>query len=96
MIDLPPVASHSPDMSIEASMKCTPRAFDPELGEAARQAVPGLSKPLGDLIAGTAGSSPYLHGLIMSQAGWLPEALADPEPSLTGAPWRNRAKRVSL
>lgn len=69
-------------MSIEASMKCTPRAFDRELGEAARQAVPGLSKPLGDLIAGTAGSSPYLHGLIMSQAGWLPEALADPEPSL--------------
>ncbi|WP_050930018.1 glutamine-synthetase adenylyltransferase [Aestuariivita boseongensis] len=76
-------------MSIDAWITRTPRAFDPELGEAARQAVPGLSKPMGDLIAGTAGSSPYLNGLIHAQADWLPQALADPEGAL-------KAERAAL
>ena len=88
VIDLLLSASHSSDMSIAAWMKRTPRAFDPELGEAARQAVPDLSPELGELVAGTAGSSPYLHGLILSQADWLPEALANPEPMLW-AEWKH-------
>ena len=63
-------------------MTRTPRAFDPELGQAARDAVPGLSDPLGALIAGTAGSSPFLNGLILAQADWVPQALDDPAAAL--------------
>ena len=86
VIDLRGPASHSPRMSIDAWMKRTPRPFDPDLGEAARQAVPDVSRAVGDVIAGAAGSSPYLNGLIHAQADWLPQAVTDPEPSLN-AEW---------
>ncbi|WP_050602552.1 [glutamate--ammonia-ligase] adenylyltransferase [Ruegeria sp. 6PALISEP08] len=59
-----------------------PRAFDPSLGDEARALIPGLTKGLGDLVAGTAGSSPYLKGLIEREKDWLPEALMQPDQAL--------------
>ncbi len=44
--------------------------------------IPGLTKGLGDLVAGTAGSSPYLKGLIEREKDWLPEALMQPDQAL--------------
>ena len=82
MIDVSRHPDHSRAMSIETSMTRVPRAFDAALGATTRDAVPDLSKPLGELIAGTAGSSPYLNGLILSQADWLASALETPEATL--------------
>ena len=64
-------------MRLNEHMTRCPRAFDPDLGQTAREAVPDLPKPLADLIAGTGGSSPYLFALIEAQAEWLPQALDD-------------------
>ncbi|MFA3917923.1 bifunctional [glutamine synthetase] adenylyltransferase/[glutamine synthetase]-adenylyl-L-tyrosine phosphorylase [Ruegeria hyattellae] len=59
-----------------------PRAFDPELGQEARDLLPGLSAEHADLIAGAGGSSPYLNGLIAQEASWLPQALAEPDAAI--------------
>ncbi len=59
-----------------------PRPFDASLGEDARKLVPNLTPEQGELIAGAAGSSPYLKGLIEHEAAWLPEALAQPDLAL--------------
>ncbi|NVO55556.1 glutamine-synthetase adenylyltransferase [Rhodobacteraceae bacterium B1Z28] len=60
-----------------------PRAFDSSLGEETRALVPDLSADQGDLIAGAAGSSPYLKGLIEREKDWLPQALSHPDQALT-------------
>ncbi|MEM8755495.1 MAG: glutamine-synthetase adenylyltransferase, partial [Pseudomonadota bacterium] len=49
------------------------RAFDPERGAAAAQAL-GASGAFADLIRGAAGSSPYLSDLIRREAEWLAAA----------------------
>ncbi len=59
-----------------------PRAFDAALGDETRAALPDLTAEQGDLIAGTAGSSPYLKGLIDQERDWLPQALSDPDRAL--------------
>ncbi len=59
-----------------------PRAFDPSLGDEARALMPDLSQEMGELVAGTAGSSPYLKGLIEREKGWLPGALSHPDQAL--------------
>lgn len=69
-------------MRLEDHMSRCPRAFDAELGATAREAVPGLSKSISDLIAGTAGSSPYLLSLIEAHGEWLPEAVDNIESAL--------------
>jgi glutamate-ammonia-ligase adenylyltransferase len=76
-------AALHPHLAVMASLriKRLPRAFDPSLGEEARAAT-GLSGDIGNLLAGAAGSSPYLHGLIRQEAAWLPEALAEPDATL--------------
>ncbi|NNL35685.1 MAG: glutamine-synthetase adenylyltransferase, partial [Silicimonas sp.] len=67
-------------MSLGNRITRTPRAFDPERGRDALEALPGLPGELAELIAGTAGSSPFLAGLIQHEADWLAEALSgDPE-----------------
>ncbi len=66
-------------MSMELHIKRLPRAFDPELGQSARDVVRGIPFVCGELIAGAAGSSPYLNKLIHALADWLPAALHDPE-----------------
>ncbi len=63
-------------MSFAKRITRVPFAFDVELG---REAVDGFaSQPpeTRDLLLGTAGSSPYLRGLIAKHSQWLEEALA--------------------
>lgn len=59
-----------------------PLAFDQQLGDETRALLPDLPAEQGDLIAGTAGSSPYLKGLIEREAEWLPQALHHPDQAL--------------
>ncbi|HEX9858553.1 MAG TPA: glutamine-synthetase adenylyltransferase, partial [Paracoccaceae bacterium] len=60
-----------------------PIAFDPEAGAEVRAAFADLGPGLRDLLAGTAGCSPYLRGLMAREAVWLREALAQaPEAAL--------------
>ncbi|MEW2916548.1 glutamine-synthetase adenylyltransferase [Ruegeria sp. ANG10] len=56
-----------------------PRAFDTSLGDEALNAVSGITPEQGELITGTAGSSPYLKGLIEHERDWLPSALQQPD-----------------
>lgn len=69
-------------MSFESRITRLPHAFDTDLGAEAAALVPQVSGDLAKLIAGTAGSSPYLKGLITREADWLPEALDDPEAAV--------------
>ncbi|UUV04800.1 glutamine-synthetase adenylyltransferase [Ruegeria sp. YS9] len=59
-----------------------PRAFDPFLGDEARALLPDMPAEMAELVAGTAGSSPYLKGLIEQEKDWLPEALMRPDQAL--------------
>ncbi len=59
-----------------------PRAFDAALGQEALNAVSGVTPEQGELIAGAAGSSPYLKGLIERECAWLPQALQQPDQAL--------------
>ena len=58
-----------------------PRAFDPDRG--AERAVL-FDGQLADVVAGAAGCSPYLRGLIGKHHEWLQGAFADPEAALRG------------
>ncbi|MCB1340851.1 MAG: glutamine-synthetase adenylyltransferase [Pseudooceanicola sp.] len=69
-------------MSSRLSIHRLPRPFQPDLGEEALALLPGLDRDHADLIRGTAGSSPYLKGLIATEADWLPGALYDPDAAL--------------
>lgn len=59
-----------------------PRPYDKNLGAEARALVPDLDHDAGALIAGTAGSSPYLKGLIEQEKAWIAGALAAPQQAL--------------
>nr|WP_247742359.1 MULTISPECIES: glutamine-synthetase adenylyltransferase [unclassified Ruegeria] len=59
-----------------------PRPFDPALGDETRGLVSGLTPEQGELIAGVAGSSPYLKGLIEREKDWLAGALQQPDQAL--------------
>lgn len=64
-------------VDLASRMTRCPRPHDPELGAAA---VPdGVSGPAGTLVAGAAGCSPYLAGLIGREGEWLKRAVTDPE-----------------
>ena len=69
-------------MSIAARMTRCPRPFDADRAADGRALFPGLSGAVADLIAGTAGTSPYLSGLLARCRDWLPEALDTPEAAL--------------
>src|SRR6056297_3374368 len=61
-----------------------PRPYDPAEGEEARAALPDLTGPLSDLLAGAGGCSPFLKTLILQEAAWLGAAFDAPEAALTG------------
>ena len=61
----------------------TPRPFDADLGSETLDRFPALSPDRAALISGTAGSSPYLKGVLDQEAEWLAEALDDPEGAVT-------------
>ena len=71
-------------MSFLSRMTRCPRPHDPDAAEEARGQVPGLAPELADLVAGAAGCSPYLAGLIAREADWLAGALDDPEAARAG------------
>ncbi|MFZ3582301.1 glutamine-synthetase adenylyltransferase [Loktanella sp. DJP18] len=69
-------------MTLSVRMTRHPRPFDADRGADASAHVPWADAPLRDLIAGTAGCSPYLAGLIAREADWLQAAQNDPEAAL--------------
>lgn len=68
--------------SFTSRMTRMPRAYDLARGDEAAACVPDLSGQVRALIVGAAGSAPYLHGLIASEAEWITSALSDPEAAL--------------
>lgn len=70
--------------SFRARIAAAPQAFDRCRG-AETAALFDASGPLGDLLEGASGSSPFLSGLIAREAEWLAEVLdAAPEATLAG------------
>ncbi len=69
-------------MTVAARMTRHPRPYDKDRGADALGAVPWAQGALKDLIVGTGGCSPYLAGLIASEADWLESAATDPEGAL--------------
>ncbi|WP_238366156.1 glutamine-synthetase adenylyltransferase [Mesobacterium pallidum] len=69
-------------MTFASRITRLPRPFEPDRGAEAREAVPGLERPLAELLHGVGACSPYLGGLIHKEAGWLPGAFDDPEAAL--------------
>ncbi|KIC43005.1 glutamate-ammonia-ligase adenylyltransferase [Ruegeria sp. ANG-R] len=69
-------------MSQPLAIHRLPRAFHAGLGQETREALPDLTSEQGELIEGTAGSSPYLKGLIDQERDWLPQALQHPDQAL--------------
>ncbi len=65
-------------MEFLSRITALPLAFDPEIGADTAKLCPGLTSPGRDLLAGAAGSSPYLAGLIRKEANWLSDALIRP------------------
>ncbi|KIX17048.1 bifunctional [glutamate--ammonia ligase]-adenylyl-L-tyrosine phosphorylase/[glutamate--ammonia-ligase] adenylyltransferase [Paracoccus sp. 228] len=62
-------------MSFQSRITRLPLPVDAARGADAAALFPTLSDRMRDLIAGAAGSSPYLAGLLRSEADWLPDAL---------------------
>ncbi len=66
-------------------LRRSPIAFDAEAGRDAVRAFSDLPPDVAELVAGTAGCSPYLKGLMTREGAWLRTALAEaPEAVLTG------------
>ena len=68
-------------MTFAAALTRQPIPFDPDAGRDAALAFADLGPALAGLMAGTAGCSPYLKGLMTREAEWLRAALAD-DPDL--------------
>ena len=69
-------------MSLAARLTRTPRPHDPDAARHALEHLPWAQGPLRDLLAGVAGCSPYLRGLIKREADWLHGAADAPEDAL--------------
>ncbi|MCK0121616.1 glutamine-synthetase adenylyltransferase [Loktanella sp. F6476L] len=69
-------------MSIADRMTRCPHPYNAERGADALAAFDVLPDGLADLIRGTAGSSPYLAGLLKSEANWVIPAMDDPETAV--------------
>ncbi|WP_135448574.1 [protein-PII] uridylyltransferase family protein [Tabrizicola caldifontis] len=69
-------------MTLAARITRTPIAFDPTAASHLRASLPDLGPEVMELVSATAGCSPYLRGLMEREAGWMPEAVADPEAAL--------------
>ncbi|KPP87278.1 MAG: glutamate-ammonia-ligase adenylyltransferase GlnE [Rhodobacteraceae bacterium HLUCCA08] len=69
-------------MSFAARITRAPRPFEPERGAEGRALFAEAAPEVAQLIEGTAGSSPFLLGLMHKEAAWLTAALDDPERAL--------------
>ncbi|MBD3787988.1 MAG: glutamine-synthetase adenylyltransferase, partial [Sphingomonadales bacterium] len=73
-------------MPFAARLTRCPIPYEPERGADAAALFPDLAPELRDLIAGTAGCSPFLAGVLAREADWLGPALAGaPEAALEAA-----------
>ena len=59
-----------------------PIPFDRAAAADSRTSLPALGPEITELLSSVAGCSPYLRGLMLREAAWLPEAIADPEAAL--------------
>ena len=66
-------------MTFAARLNRSPTAFDPEIGREVAEQFADQPPEIRELIAGTAGCSPYLAGLLRREADWLVAAFDDPE-----------------
>lgn len=71
-------------MTFAARLTRSPRPFDSDRGEEARTLFPDFRPEVSEVIAGTAGCSPYLKRLMEKEADWLPGALEAPERAVDG------------
>ena len=69
-------------MTLASRITRQPIAFDPAAAADLRGSLPDLGAEVSGLLAATAGCSPYLRGLMLREAAWLAEAVADPEAAL--------------
>ncbi len=72
-------------MTLAARIRRLPLAHDPAAAADLRASLPGLGPETMELLAATAGCSPYLRGLMLREALWLEGAATDPEAALEGA-----------
>jgi len=72
-------------MTFITRMTRTPLPYDSARGADVVSALPELPPEIRELLAGTAGCSPYLAGLIGSERDWLIPALDDPEAAVDAA-----------
>ncbi|WP_375173144.1 bifunctional [glutamine synthetase] adenylyltransferase/[glutamine synthetase]-adenylyl-L-tyrosine phosphorylase [Pseudooceanicola sp.] len=77
-------------MSFADTLTRCPRPHDPDRAVDARAAL-DLPGPLGTLIEGAGGSSPYLLSLIQKEGDWIAAALDDPDAALAEEYARLRA-----
>ncbi|KJZ20295.1 [protein-PII] uridylyltransferase family protein [Loktanella sp. S4079] len=70
-------------MSFAARLKRCPRPFDLERGEDILADLVDLPQELHALFVGTAGCSPYLAGLMKSEADWILASLDNPEAAVS-------------
>ena len=68
-------------MTIADRISRWPTPFEPDRGREVADGF-GAAGPLKDLIVGTAGCSPYLHGILSRETAWLEAALDGPEQAL--------------
>ena len=69
-------------MTFASRITRLPIPFDIAAAADIRADLPDLGPEIMALVAATAGCSPYLRGLMVREADWLPEALANPESAL--------------
>ncbi|MXQ06971.1 bifunctional [glutamine synthetase] adenylyltransferase/[glutamine synthetase]-adenylyl-L-tyrosine phosphorylase [Alphaproteobacteria bacterium GH1-50] len=72
-------------MTFAARLSRLPRPVDRDRAEDIESRLGGLDRTLVELVAGTAGASPFLHELAVREADWLMDTLAgDPETAREG------------
>ncbi|MBQ2263433.1 MAG: glutamine-synthetase adenylyltransferase [Loktanella sp.] len=71
-------------MSFIKRITRTPLPYDAARGADVLASLPDMPPEVADVLRGTAGCSPYLAGLISSEAEWLFPALDDPEAAVDG------------
>ncbi|SNR60219.1 glutamine-synthetase adenylyltransferase [Puniceibacterium sediminis] len=69
-------------MTFASRITRSPRPFAADAAQDVRAALPWAKGPVADVIAGTAGCSPFLRGLIEKEGTWLEAALDDPEAAV--------------
>lgn len=72
-------------MTLAARITRLPIAFDPTAARDLRADLDGFAPEVMDLMAATAGCSPYLRDLMLREADWLRESVEDPEAALDTA-----------